>query len=70
MGALHRRCEGGNGEACSSYAKMLRLYGTKSERERSHFFMRKACRMSYQPACEEHGPVRNLKIRTSGKGHR
>jgi hypothetical protein len=61
MSALRRRCDGGNGESCYSYAKMLRLYGDKPERGQIAGLIRKACRMSYQPACAEPGPVRKAR---------
>ena len=67
MSALRRRCDGGHGESCYSYAKMLRLYGDKSQRDLSHPYMRKACRMSYQPACDERGPTRKLKTQSPAR---
>ena len=61
MNAQRRRCDNGSGESCYTYAMMLRRFGSKANFDQANRFVRKACQMSYAPACQETAPTRKLK---------
>jgi TPR repeat protein len=65
---LLKRCSDGIAVACYDYGVTLSRAKNKKERQKSDYYVRRACTLAYQPACKQ--KISNIKNQTVVSGKR